>query len=172
MDPHLIPRSTTHSCAALDHLTQALHTRLTQKNLTVCCAESCTAGLLGGRFTTLPGSSTYFRGGVIAYADDVKTGLLGVPSRILAHYGAVSRETVTHMLAGVRTCIPADCAIAISGIAGPGGGGPDKPVGLVYIGCTHAQTRTIQGYLFSGSRSAVRGEAVYEALSLLLDLTG
>jgi PncC family amidohydrolase len=98
---------------------------------TLATAESCTGGLIASRITDIPGSSDYFLGGVVAYDNRIKISLLGVPPGLLAQYGAVSRETVREMAAGARTALGADIAISVSGIAGPGGGTPEKPVGTV-----------------------------------------
>ena len=108
------------------------------RGLTLAVAESCTGGLLGARLTERPGSSDYFLGGVISYANEVKMGLLGVPAGMLAQYGAVSEEVAGAMAAGARAATGADYALAVSGVAGPDGGTPDKPVGLVYVGLRRA----------------------------------
>lgn len=106
---------------------------LRARGLTLAVAESCTGGLIGHRITDVPGSSAYFLGGVVAYADAVKTGLLGVRPDILARHGAVSTEVAEEMAAGVRLRFGADLGLATTGIAGPGGGTPAKPVGTVYV---------------------------------------
>ena len=106
---------------------------LKERNLSVTCAESCTGGLIASQLTRIPGSSAVFPGSIVSYANTVKNHLLGAPQDILDKHGAVSRETVSHMLRGVLDAIPADMGIAVSGIAGPNGGTEDKPVGTVWI---------------------------------------
>lgn len=106
---------------------------LKRKNLTVSTAESCTGGSIAARLTSIAGSSEYFNGGVVAYANEVKTGLLDVSAQTLERYGAVSEETVIEMVKGAMKALKTDCAVATSGIAGPGGGTPEKPVGTVWI---------------------------------------
>ena len=111
---------------------------LRQRGYKLAVAESCTGGLVGHRITNVAGSSDYFTGGVIAYAYEAKVKLLGVSWDTLKTFGAVSRETVLEMAAGVRQSLEADIAISASGIAGPGGGLPDKPVGTIWIGLAAA----------------------------------
>src|SRR5579863_10776814 len=103
---------------------------LAEAGLTVAVAESCTGGLLGAALTAVPGSSRYLRGGVIAYANEVKTALLGVPEPLIAQAGAVSAEVAEAMAAGVRAATGADIGLGITGVAGPGPDGPGKPAGL------------------------------------------
>ncbi len=140
---------------------------LAMNGKTLAVAESCTAGALGARITGVPGSSDYFRGGVIAYSDDVKKRLLGVRAGTLKRFGAVSKEVALEMAEGARDRARADCGIGITGIAGPGGGSPDKPVGLVHIAvvCDHAARA--REHRFAGDRCVVRGQAVQAALELL-----
>ena len=106
---------------------------LKKKKLTVSTAESCTGGSIAARLTSISGSSEYFNGGIVAYSNDVKMGLLHVSSETLAQHGAVSEETVIEMVKGVMKALKTDCAVATSGIAGPNGGTPEKPVGTVWI---------------------------------------
>ncbi len=110
-----------------------LGTLLRLRGLKLAVAESCTGGLLGNLITDVPGSSEYFVGGIIAYAYEAKVGLLGVSWDTLKAYGAVSRETVIEMARGARKVLAADLAVSVSGIAGPGGGLPNKPVGTTWI---------------------------------------
>lgn len=134
---------------------------------TVAVAESCTGGLLGARFTARPGSSDYFVGGVISYADEVKAKLLGVPAQLLAQHGAVSEPVAAAMAAGVITATGATWGIGITGIAGPDGGSAEKPVGLVYIGCAGPVGPRVERHDFSGDRDGVRNQAVTAALHAL-----
>jgi nicotinamide-nucleotide amidase len=139
---------------------------------TIAVAESCTGGWLGQALTSVPGASSIFLGGIIAYADAVKRSLLGVSKELLAGHGAVSRPVAVAMAEGVRRRFRSDIGIAITGIAGPGGGSRAKPVGLVWISlATPIQTRAWR-YRFSGSRADVRRAAVLAALRHLLTASG
>jgi len=138
---------------------------------TLATAESCTGGLLGARLTDLPGSSVWYLGGVITYSNALKTQLLGVPAETLATEGAVSAATAQAMAEGTRDKTGADLAVAITGIAGPAGGTPEKPVGLVYIAVASpspAET-TIFKHHFEGSRAEIRAAAATAALQHVLD---
>lgn len=132
-------------------------------------AESCTGGLVGHRITNVPGSSTYYMGSVTAYAYEAKVRLLGVRWDTLEKYGAVSRETVIEMAEGVRRALAADVAISVSGIAGPGGGTPEKPVGLIWIGLAAPDYRGAWSYLWSGDRIENKELSAEAALQLLVD---
>ncbi|MGB3617584.1 MAG: nicotinamide-nucleotide amidohydrolase family protein, partial [Catalinimonas sp.] len=114
-------------------LEAAVGAQLVARGWALGVAESCTGGYLAHRMTAHPGSSAFFRGGVVAYHNDIKTGLLNVPPDVLATYGAVSEATVRAMAAGVRQRLGTEVGVATSGVAGPGGGTPDKPVGTVWI---------------------------------------
>jgi nicotinamide-nucleotide amidase len=141
--------------------------RLRASGATVAVAESCTGGLLGARFTQRAGSSDYFLGGVISYANQVKMHLLAVPPGMLAQHGAVSEEVAGAMAEGARAATRADHALAVTGVAGPDGGTPDKPVGLVYVGCAGpAGTRVVRGHN-PGDRASVREFSCTAALHLL-----
>lgn len=106
---------------------------LRKNNLTVSTAESCTGGSIAARISSVPGCSDYFRGSIVAYSNDIKNMLLGVSAETLKKHGAVSEETVTEMVRGAMKAMKTDCAVATSGIAGPGGGTPEKPVGTIWI---------------------------------------
>jgi nicotinamide-nucleotide amidase len=138
---------------------------LAEAECTLAVAESCTGGLLGGRLTNVPGSSTYLLGGVIAYRNAVKEQLLGVPGATLATYGAVSAETAAAMAEGVCAATGADVGVSITGVAGPDGGTPEKPVGLVFFGLARRgrPTRTWRS-LWPGDRALIRARAVQQAL--------
>lgn len=119
------------------------------------------------RLTEIPGSSDYFRGGVIAYSNAVKHGVLGVPGEVLAKQGAVSPECARAMAEGIRRLFQTDLALSITGIAGPSGGTPEKPVGLVYIALAHPGGVEVERHEFRGSRQGVRWSATEAALALL-----
>lgn len=110
---------------------------LKAKKLSLSTAESCTGGGVAALITSVPGSSEYFKGGIVAYSNEIKTALLHVSAETLKKHGAVSRETVTEMVKGAMNTLKTDCAIATSGIAGPDGGTPEKPVGTVWIAAAY-----------------------------------
>ena len=140
---------------------------LRERGLTLAVAESCSGGLLGARVSERPGSSAYFLGGVISYANEVKMGLLDVPAGMLAQYGAVSDEVAGAMAQGARAATGADYALAVSGVAGPDGGTPDKPVGLVFVACSGPRRTKVMRGLYPGDRASVRDYSVAAALHLL-----
>ncbi len=140
---------------------------LVKKNLTIGLAESCTGGLIGAALTSVPGSSRYFLGGIISYANHVKEKVLGVPEEILARYGAVSEETAGHMALGARRVLGSDIGLAVTGVAGPGGGTPQKPVGLVYIALYDGKEIICHRFTLSGARTAVRKGAVNVGLNMV-----
>jgi nicotinamide-nucleotide amidase len=134
---------------------------------TLATAESCTGGLLAGRITSVPGASDVFLGSIVSYANEVKERQLGVPAAILARHGAVSAQTAAAMATGVRARLDADVGVSVTGIAGPGGGTPDKPVGLVYV---HAETPTAShgiDFTYGHDREAIRRRATVASLHLL-----
>jgi nicotinamide-nucleotide amidase len=130
-------------------------------------AESCTGGLLSQRITAIPGSSLYFTQGAVTYANEAKTRVLGVSAATLESFGAVSEQTAAEMAAGMRRAAAVDYALSITGIAGPSGGRPDKPVGLVYIGLSGPAGTTVTRYHVPGSRADIRERAATQALDLL-----
>ncbi len=151
-------------------LESALGARLKKKRLTLALAESCTGGLLGARLTSVAGSSAWFAGGIVAYANEVKTRCLGVPGALLARRGAVSRECAAAMAAGARRALRSDVGVAITGIAGPGGGTKAKPVGTVYVAVSGPGRRAAaRELLIHGPREQVRARAATAALALLKD---
>ena len=129
---------------------------LTDRGLTVATAESCTGGLIAERFTDVPGSSAYFLGGVVSYSNEVKASMLGVPSALIERDGAVSEGVVRAMAEGVRARFGSDFGLATSGISGPGGGTPDKPVGLVWIALASADGTHADSFVFQVDRSRHR----------------
>ena len=141
---------------------------LKAKGLTCATAESCTGGGIGAAITSVPGSSDVFLGGVISYANSVKKDVLCVKDETLASHGAVSSETAAQMAEGAKRILSADIAVSVTGIAGPGGGSPEKPVGLVWFGiaANGARTRTEKA-LFQGDRDTVRAQAVVHAIGML-----
>jgi PncC family amidohydrolase len=142
---------------------------LQERGLKLVLAESCTGGLLGSRLTDVPGSSEYFLGGVVAYAYEAKVGLLGVSWDTLNTKGAVSRETVLEMARGIRRLMKAHIAVSVSGIAGPGGGTPDKPVGTTCIGLVTEEGEWARSFHFEEDREGNKMAAVDAALEFLLD---
>jgi PncC family amidohydrolase len=142
---------------------------LVQRGLTLAVAESCTGGLIGHRITNVSGSSRYYLGGVVAYANEAKMKLLGVNQETLDMNGAVSAETVLQMARGVRQALGADIGISTSGIAGPTGGTLDKPVGTTWIGFSMADGEEARHFLFQGERLVVKEQAAQEALKLLVE---
>ena len=151
-------------------LVEAVADVLTQKSHTVAVAESCTGGLLAKRFTDLPGSSNFFRGGVIAYADRVKLELLGVEETVLVELGAVSEAVAVGMARGVAGLLDTDAGVGVTGIAGPGGGTPEKPVGTVWFAVSLKGRVRAQHYVFGGDREAIRERAGQAALLLLYQM--
>lgn len=142
---------------------------LRERGLKLALAESCTGGLLGSRITDVPGSSEYLMGGVIAYAYEAKVELLGVSWETLNTKGAVSRETVLEMARGARKRLQTDIAVSVSGIAGPGGATPEKPVGTTWIGLVARDGEWAKLFQFPGNREENKVFAADAALSLLLD---
>ncbi|MGI6491664.1 MAG: nicotinamide-nucleotide amidohydrolase family protein [Pelotomaculum sp.] len=140
---------------------------LRQGSLTLATAESCTGGLIAARITDLPGSSDYFKGGVVAYTNEIKQKFLGVPADVLEEFSAVSSETACAMAEGIRTRAASDFGLSVTGIAGPSGDSPGKPVGLVYIGFCTPEGVTSNRYIFPGNRNDVRQGTANTALNIL-----
>lgn len=154
----------------IDQLAQLLGQKLVARNWTISCAESCTGGGIGYAITAISGSSTWFKQGLITYSNEAKQQLLGVTAQTLASFGAVSAQTVQEMAQGAAQSASAQVAIAISGIAGPEGGTPDKPVGTVWFGFfIDGQSHNIT-QLFNGGRQQVRLKAIEFALSKVIRL--
>lgn len=140
---------------------------LKERKMTVTTAESCTGGLVAGRILNVSGASEVYREGYITYSNEAKHKLLGVDQKTLDNYGAVSRETAEEMAIGAARAANADAAVSVTGIAGPEGGTPSKPVGLTYIGCYAAGRTRVEKFLFTGNRAKNREYAVSRALTLL-----
>lgn len=151
-------------------LAGALGKMLKDRKLTLATAESCTGGNIAHEFTAIPGSSAYFVGSVVAYSNDVKVNQLGVDKTTLQVNGAVSRQVVEAMAQGVQCALGVDCAIATSGIAGPDGGTPEKPVGTVWIAVRCGEEQRVECGHFSGSRTYIIERATQRAIMMLTDL--
>jgi len=135
--------------------------------LTLGAAESCTGGLVAARLTSVPGSSDVFRGAVVAYANEVKQSALGVPAEVLERHGAVSAETAAAMASGARSRLGVDVAVSVTGVAGPGGGTPEKPVGLVYVHAHGPDGELGADFSLPADRETVRRRAAASALHLV-----
>ena len=158
--PHYYGRDDDDLAAVVLELLRAEHQ-------TLGVAESCTGGLVGARLTAVPGSSDVLVGGLVAYDDRVKQELLGVPATVLAAHGAVSEETVTAMAAGAQRVFGAWAAVAVTGIAGPSGGTPEKPVGTVWLGAAAGEQLATRRRVFPGDREEIRQRSAQAALDLL-----
>jgi PncC family amidohydrolase len=153
----------------VDALATRVGAALLARSARLAVAESCTGGLLAGRLTGVPGSSRYLLGGVVAYHNRVKTAVLRVPPRLLARHGAVSAPVAAAMARGARSVLDADLAVAVTGVAGPGGGSDGKPVGLVHLAvCGFGRSRR-RRVVLPGDRRRVREQAVDLALIMLLE---
>mgnify|MGYP002626329914 CR=1 FL=1 len=142
---------------------------LLEKNLTIACAESCTGGLLTSRLTDVAGSSAYVQGSVVSYSNEVKNSVLHVKEETLKNFGAVSEQTAREMAANVRQLMKTDIGVSVTGIAGPGGGTAEKPVGTVYIGVSGSNGEKIQRFQFSGTRTEIKEKSVDAALKMVKD---
>jgi nicotinamide-nucleotide amidase len=152
-------------------LAQQVGEQLRRRGWSLAVAESCTGGLLGGALTDVPGSSAYFLGGVISYADRVKVEQLQVPEATLRQYGAVSEQTAAAMADGVRRLLRADIGVSITGVAGPDAEGA-KPVGLTFIGIAAEMAVTTHRFQWPGDRWDNRRRSVIAALELLVQTLG
>jgi PncC family amidohydrolase len=140
---------------------------LVQQHLTLATAESCTGGLVGHRLTNVPGSSEYFLGGIIAYANEIKERVLGVSPQTLETHGAVSAETAIEMARGARQVLGVDLAVSVTGIAGPGGGTADKPIGLVYVALAAPNFERVERFVWNQDREGNKWESAEAALQLI-----
>lgn len=140
---------------------------LSEKKQTIAVAESCTGGLIGARFTNVSGSSKYFERGVVTYSNEAKTQLLNVPSQTIEKHGAVSEQVAILMAEGIRKLAKSDYGLSVTGVAGPTGGTPQKPVGLVFIGFAHENDSFAQKFMFGEDRNTNRERAAQAALNLV-----
>lgn len=153
----------------LKSMVEKLKILLTENSLNLAVAESCTGGLLSHTLTGISGSSEYFLGGIIAYSNEVKIEILGVQEQTLLLHGAVSQESAKEMAESIRNKFKADIGLSTTGIAGPTGGSPTKPVGLVWLGIsTPTGTETFEGH-FTGGRDQVKQGAVEKILQFLFE---
>ncbi len=153
-------------------LVEALAQALTARGWMMATAESCTGGLIAGACTDRAGSSDWFERGFVTYSNAAKTGLLGVPADLIATHGAVSEPVARAMAAGARAHAPVQLAVAVTGVAGPGGGSAAKPVGTVWFGWATPQGVDTECVRFDGDRAAVRQATVAHALAGLLQRLG
>ena len=154
---------------SIESLAVRLGNQLKARGLTLSTAESCTGGGIAAILTDIPGASEWFSGGFVTYSNEWKMKQLDVSAETLERYGAVSSQTVGEMLDGLLENGGADLGIAVSGIAGPGGGTPEKPVGTVYIGVARKDWKWVQCFKFEGGRSDVRRATAQTAIKMMLE---
>jgi len=155
---------------SLQALSESVLSACREARLKLATAESCTGGLVAAALTDIAGSSTVVERGFVTYSNDAKSELLGVPAAMIAAHGAVSAQVATAMVQGALARAPVDLAVSVTGIAGPGGATPGKPVGLVYFGIARkGGTARVERHTFHGDRAAVRWAATERALELLLE---
>jgi PncC family amidohydrolase len=152
----------------MDRLENKIGKLLSGKGLTLAVVESATGGLISHRITNASGSSVYYKGSITAYSNDIKLKLVGVKIETLVHFGAVSYQVAAQMAEGGRRLLKADICIADTGVAGPGGGSIEKPVGLVYIALADAQNTESRKFVFTGSREENKAKFADAALEWLL----
>lgn len=163
------PRVTSPPQDRTSRLVESLARVLDAQSYTLAVAESCTGGGLGAAITDLPGASTFFKGGVVAYSNEVKERLLGVAPAVIEEHGAVSELTVKAMAEGARVLLAASVGIAVTGIAGPSGAAPGKPVGLVYVAVATPAGTVVRRDVWPGARAQVRAASIRAAIELALD---
>jgi PncC family amidohydrolase len=156
----------------LTGLAERLQAACVAQGLRVITVESCTGGLVGYAITAIPGSSAYYLGGMITYADDVKRDLAGVPAEILEAHGAVSAQVAIAMADGARARMGADVAVSVTGVAGPDGGSDAKPVGLTYVGVADASGTDVRRHQWTGDRASNQLDSAAAALELVLERVG
>lgn len=145
---------------------------LLEKQLTVACAESCTGGLLTSRLTDVAGSSAYVKGSIVSYSNEIKNSVLNVDADTLKNFGAVSEQTARQMSSNVRELFKTDVGVGVTGIAGPGGGSLEKPVGTVYISVSNSEMTIVKKFQFSGSRHEIKNQSCNSAMEMLKDFLG
>lgn len=150
-----------------DSLEASVGRLLKDRGLKIAVAESCTGGLISHRLTEISGSSAYFECGIVVYSNESKTELLKVPREFIEAHGAVSPETAAKMAEGVRSMSRADLGLATTGIAGPTGGTPEKPVGTVYIALADSEAVRVENFQFSGTRTQIKIVTAQAALNLV-----
>lgn len=150
-------------------LVERLQALCLDRGISVSTAESCTGGLVAKLITDQAGSSGYFRGGVVSYANEAKIALLGVPADLLEAHGAVSAQVARVMASEVRIRLHADVGVSVTGVSGPGGGTAAKPVGLAYVAVSTAAGEAVRRFLWSGDRDSNRRASAEAALGLLLE---
>jgi nicotinamide-nucleotide amidase len=153
-----------------EQLTKQLASALLHAQQKICTAESCTGGLIAKTFTDLAGSSDWFECGFVTYSDQAKSEMLAVPATLIEDYGAVSEAVATAMASGALRHSRADFSVAVTGVAGPGGGSDEKPVGTVWIAVASAEQMLAKHYKFDGDRQAVRVATLEAAITALLEL--
>jgi PncC family amidohydrolase len=153
----------------VSQLIERLQALCLERGLTVATAESTTGGLIAKLITDVAGSSGYFLGGIVSYSNEAKIGLVGVREEELAAHGAVSAQVARSMAIGARHRVGADLAVSVTGIAGPGGGSPAKPVGLTYVAVADASGADVRRFVWTGDRAANREAAARAALELLIE---
>lgn len=158
--------------AGPEALAGAVAEALKARRYDLAVAESCTGGTLAGAITSVAGASDYFRGGVVAYANQVKESVLGIAAEVIREYGAVSEPTARAMAEGVRQRLGAAVGVGITGVAGPGGGTATKPVGLVYVAVVTPDRTNVRRDVWPGDRAQVRAASVQGALELILSSVG
>mgnify|MGYP005650953469 FL=1 len=148
---------------------ESLHDLCVSEGISVAVAESCTSGLIASKLTLKSGSSSFFKGGIIAYQNDIKIKILGVDEQAILQYTEVSTEVVKQMAEGVRKSFLADYSIATSGYAGPSGGMSNNPIGTVFFAISSASGVDVERFIFSGDRQSIVNQASEKSLSLLYD---
>lgn len=154
---------------AREPLEQKVGRLLNERNLIISCAESCTGGLLTSRLTDVAGSSVYVKGSVVCYTNEIKKSFVGVPQNILDEFGAVSEQTALCLADGIRKKFSTDIGVGVTGLAGPGGGTEEKPVGLVFIAVSGEKGTVASRNIFAGDRAEIKSAAAEKALSMLED---
>ena len=143
---------------------------LAEMGLTISTAESCTGGMVASAIIDVSGASEVYSEGFITYSNEAKMKYLNVPEQILENHGAVSEETVREMALGCKKATGSDVAVVTSGVAGPGGGSVEKPVGLVYIGCAYKDIVEVKAFKFEGDRTSIRKQATEEAIRMTMEM--